>query len=217
MAMLDINELKFNGDGLIPAAVTDAASGKLLTLAYMSRESLELTMAEGRTVFQSRSRGGLWRKGETSGHIQRVVSILADCDRDALEVKVVKEGPACHTGADSCFNDEIFASGTLSAFSADALYDMLSARKASPREGSYTSYLFEKGIEKILKKIGEESAEVIIAGAARNRDETVYELADLAYHCLVLMAELGITPDDARRELASRHVVDKKVKQEKMT
>ncbi|MDR2421714.1 MAG: bifunctional phosphoribosyl-AMP cyclohydrolase/phosphoribosyl-ATP diphosphatase HisIE [Oscillospiraceae bacterium] len=215
--MLDINELKFGADGLIPAAVTDAVSGKLLTIAYMSRESLELTIAEGRTVFMSRSRGGLWRKGETSGNVQRVVKILADCDRDALEVSVVKDGPACHTGADSCFNDEIFVSGTLSAFSIDALYETLSARKADPKEGSYTSYLFEKGADKILKKIGEEATEVIIAGAVRDREETVYELADLAYHCLVLMAELGITPDDARRELASRHIVDKKVKQEKMT
>jgi phosphoribosyl-ATP pyrophosphohydrolase/phosphoribosyl-AMP cyclohydrolase len=195
--------------------VTDAVSGKLLTLAYMNRESLELTIKEGRTVFWSRSRGELWRKGETSGNIQRVVKILADCDRDALEVKVIKDGPACHTGADSCFFDELFISDKLSAFSIDSLYEMLTERKLSPKEGSYTSYLFDKGTDKILKKIGEEATEVIIAGAVRNREETVYELADLAYHCLVLMAQLGITPDDARSELASRHIVDKKIKQEK--
>ncbi|MDR2615472.1 MAG: bifunctional phosphoribosyl-AMP cyclohydrolase/phosphoribosyl-ATP diphosphatase HisIE [Oscillospiraceae bacterium] len=195
--------------------MTDAVSGKLLTLAYMNRESLELTIKEGRTVFWSRSRGELWRKGETSGNIQRVVKILADCDRDALEVKVIKDGPACHTGADSCFFDELFISDKLSAFSIDSLYEMLTERKLSPKEGSYTSYLFDKGTDKILKKIGEEATEVIIAGAVRNREETVYELADLAYHCLVLMAQLGITPDDARSELASRHIVDKKIKQEK--
>ncbi|MDR1329596.1 MAG: bifunctional phosphoribosyl-AMP cyclohydrolase/phosphoribosyl-ATP diphosphatase HisIE [Oscillospiraceae bacterium] len=215
--MLNINDLKFDPAGLIPAAVTDAVNGKLLTLAYMNRESLRLTMAEGRTVFWSRSRGELWRKGETSGNIQRVVTIRADCDRDALEISVIKDGPACHTGADSCFNDELYASDALSAFSADRLYDMLLGRRANPKDGSYTSYLFEKGLDKILKKIGEESTEVIIAAKSNDRAETIYELADLAYHAMVLMAQSGITPDDIRRELASRHIVDNKIKQEKMT
>ncbi|MDR1064937.1 MAG: bifunctional phosphoribosyl-AMP cyclohydrolase/phosphoribosyl-ATP diphosphatase HisIE [Oscillospiraceae bacterium] len=219
--MLNINDLKFDPAGLIPAAVTDAVSGKLLTLAYMNRESLRLTMSEGRTVFWSRSRGELWRKGETSGNTQRVVAIRADCDRDALEISVIKDGPACHTGADSCFNDELYASDTLSAFSADKLYDMLSDRRANPKDGSYTSYLFDRGLDKILKKIGEESTEVIIAAKSEaqsdSRAETIYELADLAYHAMVLMAQSGITPDDVRRELASRHIVDNKIKQEKMT
>ncbi|MDR0839642.1 MAG: bifunctional phosphoribosyl-AMP cyclohydrolase/phosphoribosyl-ATP diphosphatase HisIE [Oscillospiraceae bacterium] len=215
--MVNIDELKFDANGLIPAAVTDAISGKLLTLAYMNRESLALTLAEGRTVFWSRSRRELWRKGETSGNVQRVVSITADCERNSLEVSVIKDGPACHTGADSCFNDAVYESDTLSAFSVDGLYDMLSDRRANPKEGSYTSYLFDKGLDKILKKIGEESTEVIIAAKSADRAETIYELADLYYHALVLMLEAGITPDDVRRELASRHVVDKKVKQEKMT
>jgi phosphoribosyl-ATP pyrophosphohydrolase/phosphoribosyl-AMP cyclohydrolase len=212
---MNIDELKFDDNGLIPAAVTDAVSGKLLTLAYMNREALELTLAEERTVFWSRSRKALWRKGETSGNVQRVVSVTADCDRDALEISVIKDGPACHTGADSCFNDAVFESATLSAFSVDGLYEMLSERKSNPKEGSYTSYLFDKGLDKILKKIGEESTEVIIAAKDADKRETVYEIADLAYHVLTLMVESGITPDDIRAELASRHVVDKKVKQEK--
>ncbi|MDR0862918.1 MAG: bifunctional phosphoribosyl-AMP cyclohydrolase/phosphoribosyl-ATP diphosphatase HisIE [Oscillospiraceae bacterium] len=215
--MLNLNELKFDADGLIPAIVTDAVNGAVLTLAYMNRESLELTIAEGRTVFWSRSRRELWRKGETSGNVQRVVSITSDCDRDALTVAVLKDGPACHTGADSCFNDEVYASDELSAFSLDGLYDMLVGRKEHGKEGSYTTYLFEKGLDKILKKIGEESTEVIIAGKAEDKSETVYEIADLAYHVMVLMVQAGISVDDVRRELSSRHVVDKKVKQEKMT
>jgi len=214
---INIDNLKFDSVGLIPAVVTDARSGKLLTLAYMNRESLGLTIAEGRTVFWSRSRQELWRKGETSGNVQRVVSITADCEGNSLQVKVIKSGPACHTGADSCFNATIFESDELSEFSIDALYDMLAERKSNPREGSYTSYLFEKGLDKILKKIGEECTEVIIAAKADDRAETIYEIADLAYHVLTLMVQTGLTPDIIRAELASRHVVDKKVKQEKMT
>ncbi|MDR0906014.1 MAG: bifunctional phosphoribosyl-AMP cyclohydrolase/phosphoribosyl-ATP diphosphatase HisIE [Oscillospiraceae bacterium] len=212
---MNIDELKFDAAGLIPAAVTDAVSGKLLTLAYMNREALELTLKEERTVFWSRSRKELWRKGETSGNVQRVVAVTADCDRDALEISVIKDGPACHTGADSCFGESVFESATLSAFSVDGLYDMLSERKSNPKEGSYTSYLFDKGLDKILKKIGEESTEVIIAAKDADKRETVYEIADLAYHVLTLMVEADITPDEIRAELASRHVVDKKVKQEK--
>ncbi len=215
--MLPIEELQFDRDGLIPAVVVDALSKKVLTLAYMNRESLEISMREGTTCFWSRSRKQLWRKGETSGNRQHIVSITADCDRDALVVLVEKDGPACHTGADSCFNDTVFQSDTLQEFSLQGLYELLEGRKKDRPEGSYTTYLFEKGIDKILKKVGEECTEVIIAGKADDKKETVYELADLAYHAMVLMVQMGITPEDVQRELASRHVIDHKVKQEKMT
>ena len=214
---MDLNKLKFDERGLIPAVVVDAESKKVLTLAYMNRESLEISMREGRTCFWSRSRQELWRKGETSGNVQRIVSITADCDLDALVVKVKKAGPACHTGADSCFFNPVYESDELSEFSLDGLYELLQGRKKELPEGSYTTYLFQKGLDKILKKVGEESTEVIIAAHARDRRETVYEMADLAYHVMVLMVELGITPEEVRRELASRHVIDHKVKQEKMT
>jgi phosphoribosyl-ATP pyrophosphohydrolase/phosphoribosyl-AMP cyclohydrolase len=215
--MIKIDELKFDDKGLIPAIVVDAISGDVLTLAYMSRESLKITMEKELCCFYSRSRNELWLKGETSGNYQHVVSITADCDNDALTVKVVKDGPACHTGTNSCFTKELFASDTLSDWSLDGLYELLVGRKETKPEGSYTTYLFEKGIDKILKKVGEESTEVIIAGKANDKAETVYELADLTYHAMVLMVEMGISLDDVRRELASRHVIDKKVKQEKMT
>ncbi|MDR1217423.1 MAG: bifunctional phosphoribosyl-AMP cyclohydrolase/phosphoribosyl-ATP diphosphatase HisIE [Oscillospiraceae bacterium] len=214
--MLSIDELKFDENGLIPAVVADAGTGDVLTLAYMSRESLKISMDEGRTCFWSRSRGELWRKGETSGNVQHIVGIAADCDRDALAVYVNKDGPACHTGAQSCFNEYLYGERA-SGFSLSSLFELISERRRDRKDGSYTTYLFDKGIDKILKKIGEESTEVVIAGKAADRGETVYELADLAYHCLVLMAELGLTPDDVRRELESRHVIDKKIKQEKMT
>ena len=215
--MLNIDELKFDSQGLIPAIVVDAGSKKVLTLAYMTRESLEITMREGRTCFWSRSRRELWRKGETSGNIQRVVSITADCDRDTLVVEVNKAGPACHLGTDSCFNDRVFEGGESAPFSVEGLYALLQGRKADLPEGSYTTYLFQKCLDKILKKVGEECAEVIIAGKAGDRAETVYEIADLMYHVMVLMVELGIPVEDITRELASRHVIDHKVKQEKMT
>ncbi len=215
--MLPIEELKFDRDGLIPAVVVDAIDKKVLTLAYMNRESLEISMREGMTCFWSRSRKQLWRKGETSGNRQHIVSITADCDRDALVVLVEKDGPACHTGADSCFNDKVFQSDTLQEFNLQGLYELLEERKRDRPEGSYTTYLFEKGIDKILKKVGEECTEVIIAGKADDKRETIYELADLAYHAMVLMVQMGITPGDVQRELASRHVIDHKVKQEKMT
>ena len=213
--MFDIEKLKFDYRGLIPAVVTDAETGKVLMVAYMNRESLEISLREGYTCFWSRSRQQLWRKGETSGNKQRIVSITADCDADTLLVSVVKSGPACHTGAESCFFNPVYESGE-QPFSVDGLYQLLLGRKRERPEGSYTTYLFEKGRDKILKKVGEESTEVIIAGKADDRAETVYELADLAYHALVLMADMGITPDDVRRELAGRHVIDHKVKQEKM-
>ncbi len=215
--MLDINTLKFDEKGLIPAIVVDATTKKVLTLAYMNRESLEISIKEQKTCFFSRSRQELWRKGETSGNFQHIVSITADCDRDALTVLVNKEGPACHTGAESCFNDTVFESDKNHAFSMEGLYDLLVDRKQTKPEGSYTTYLFEKGIDKILKKIGEESTEVIIAGKANDKAETVYEIADLAYHVMVLMVEMGISVEDIKKELASRHIIDHKVKQEKMT
>ncbi len=215
--MLDINLLKFDEKGLIPAIVTDAESGKVLTLAYMNRESLEISMEKGLTCFFSRSRNQLWLKGETSGNYQHIVSITADCDYDALVVKVKKDGPACHTGADSCFNDLVYESDELSEFSLDGLAKLIEGRKTDKKEGSYTTYLFEKGIDKILKKVGEECTEVIIAGKADDKKETIYEISDLVYHVLVLMIEMGISIEDIKKELASRHVIDKKVKQEKMT
>ena len=214
--MLNIDELKFDEKGLIPAVVVDADSKKVLTVAYMNRESLEISIREEMTCFWSRSRQELWRKGETSGNRQHIVSIVADCDRDALTVLVKKDGPACHTGADSCFNDSVFESDKLSAFSLEALMDVIRGRKIEKKEGSYTTYLFEKGIDKILKKVGEECTEVIIAGKANDKAETIYEISDLVYHVMVLMIEMGISLEDINQELASRHVIDHKVKQEKM-
>lgn len=214
--MTDINKLKFDRDGLIPAVVVDAYSKKVLTLAYMSRESLEISMQKELACFYSRSRKELWLKGETSGNYQHIVSIIADCDMDALTVVVEKDGPACHTGTDSCFTNTLFESGERREFSVDLLYGLLKDRKQRLPEGSYTTYLFQKGLDKILKKIGEESAEVIIAGKDKDKKETVYEIADLAYHVMVLMVEMGISVEDIRRELASRHIIDHKVKQEKM-
>ena len=217
MIMFDINELKFDEKGLIPAVVVDSVTKKVLTVAYMNKESLAISMEKGKTCFWSRSRNELWLKGETSGNYQHIVSITADCDRDALTVVVDKDGPACHTGADSCFNEVIYQSEDRHEFSLEGLMEMLEGRKLSPKEGSYTSYLFQKGIDKILKKVGEECTEVIIAGKADDKKETVYEIADLAYHVMVLMVQMGISLEDVRRELAGRHIIDHKVKQEKMT
>ncbi|MBR6823550.1 MAG: bifunctional phosphoribosyl-AMP cyclohydrolase/phosphoribosyl-ATP diphosphatase HisIE [Firmicutes bacterium] len=212
--MIDIEQLKFDERGLIPAVITEEGSGRLLTLAYMSKESLQISMEKGLTCFFSRSRNELWLKGETSGNYQHIVSITADCDMDALQVVVRKDGPACHTGAESCFHNPVF--GT-EAFTLEGLYALLEGRKAELPEGSYTTYLFQKGLDKILKKVGEESTEVIIAAHAKDEKETVYEMADLIYHMMVLMVEMGIPLAALRDELASRHVIDHKVKQEKMT
>ena len=209
-------ELKFDEKGLIPAIVQDHYTKQVLTLAYMNAETLALTIAEGRTVFWSRSRQEIWRKGESSGNVQRVVSITADCDADALVVEVVKDGPACHTGAESCFFNEVYVSPELKQFSWQGLYELIKGRKDTPTAGSYTTYLFEKGKEKILKKVGEECTEVIIAGEKEDKAETVYEISDLAYHVLVLMVSAGITVEDVTRELEKRHVIDHKVKQERM-
>ena len=215
--MLNIDELKFDEKGLIPAIVKDAISGKVLTLAYMNRESLKISMEKGLTCFWSRSRQELWLKGETSGNYQHIVSITADCDNDALLVSVEPDGPACHTGSFSCFEKPVFQSEERHDFSLDSLMKLIEGRKTNKQEGSYTTYLFEKGLDKILKKVGEESTEVIIAAKAEDKAETIYEISDLAYHVMVLMVEAGISLEDIHRELASRHVIDHKVKQEKMT
>ncbi len=214
---MNLEMLKFDEKGLIPAIVVDAVSKKVLTLAYMNRESLQISMEKGLTCFWSRSRNELWLKGETSGNFQHIVSMTADCDGDALVVMVEPEGPACHKGTKSCFENTVWESPERQEFSLEKLMEMLQGRKAEKKEGSYTTYLFEKGIDKILKKVGEESTEVIVAAKGDDKKETVYEIADLAYHVMVLMIQMGITLEDVHAELASRHVIDKKVKQEKMT
>ena len=215
--MLNIDELKFDEKGLIPAIVVDSITKKVLTLAYMNRESLQISMEKGLTCFFSRSRQKLWLKGETSGNFQHIVSITADCDNDALVVTVEPDGPACHLGTESCFTKPVWESDELHDFSLSDLMKLIEGRKVDKKEGSYTTYLFEKGLDKILKKVGEESTEVIIAAKAEDKKETIYEIADLAYHVMVLMIQAGISLEDVHRELASRHVIDKKVKQEKMT
>ncbi|MBQ9841568.1 MAG: bifunctional phosphoribosyl-AMP cyclohydrolase/phosphoribosyl-ATP diphosphatase HisIE [Clostridia bacterium] len=214
--MIDVTTLKFDDKGLIPAVVVDSITKKVLTVAYMNKESLQISMEKGLTCFYSRSRQELWLKGETSGNYQHIVSITADCDGDALVVVVDKDGPACHTGEETCFHNPIWESDERQEFSLDALMEMLVGRKETPKEGSYTTYLFEKGLDKILKKVGEECTEVIIGAKSDDKAETVYEIADLAYHVMVLMIQMGISLEDIHRELASRHVIDKKVKQEKM-
>ena len=215
--MINIDELKFDEKGLIPAIVVDAITKRVLTLAYMNRESLQISMEKELTCFWSRSRQELWLKGETSGNYQHIVSITADCDRDALVVMVEPDGPACHLGTDSCFEYPVFQSEERHEFSYQGLMDLIEGRKTDPKEGSYTTYLFDKGLDKILKKVGEESTEVIIAAKDQDKEETIYEVADLAYHVMVMMIEAGVSLEDIHKELASRHVIDHKVKQEKMT
>ncbi len=215
--MINIDELKFDEKGLIPAIVVDSVTKKVLTLAYMNKESLKISMDKGLTCFYSRSRDELWLKGETSGNYQHIVSITADCDKDALVVVVEKDGPACHLGTDSCFESPVWESDELSEFSYESLMELIRGRKTDKKEGSYTTYLFEKGIDKILKKVGEESTEVIIGAKSNDKKETIYEIADLLYHIMVLMIEMGISLEDIHKELASRHVIDHKIKQEKMT
>lgn len=214
--MISIDELVFDEKGLIPAVVVDDVTREVLTVAYMNRDSLKISMKKGLTCFYSRSRQELWLKGETSGNYQHIVSITADCDRDALTVVVKRDGPACHLGNVSCFCDKIYESEEMQDFTLDSLMNLIASRKTEKKEGSYTTYLFEKGIDKILKKVGEESTEVIVAGKGNDRAETIYEIADLTYHVMVLMIEMGISIEDIHRELSSRHVIDKKIKQEKM-
>ena len=215
--MININDLKFDEKGLIPAVVVDAVTKQVLTVAYMNRESLEVSMEKGLTCFWSRSRNELWLKGETSGNYQHIVSITADCDNDALVVTVEKDGPACHLGTESCFNNTLWENEERTEFSLQSLMKLIEGRKTDKKEGSYTTYLFEKGLDKILKKVGEECTEVIIAAKDNDKAETIYEIADLTYHVMVLMLEAGISLEDIHRELASRHVIDHKIKQEKMT
>lgn len=216
MKLIDLDKLVFDKDGLIPAVVQDAYSKKVLTVAYMNRESLEISIKRKLTCFWSRSRKKLWLKGETSGNFQHIVSITADCDMDSLVIEVVKDGPACHLGTDSCFTNAVYENEDINEFSIEGLYGLIKGRKDNPKEGSYTSYLFDKGVDKILKKVGEECTEVVIAAKGGDKEETVFEISDLTYHVLVLMAECGITLNDIKAQLASRHVVDKKVKQERL-
>lgn len=214
--MTKIEDLKFDANGLIPAVVQDYYTKSVLTVAYMNQESLKISMEEGKTCFWSRSRQELWRKGETSGNYQHIVTIKSDCDNDALVVEVVKDGPACHLGTDSCFENYLYISPEIKEFSLDSLYELIKGRKTDKKEGSYTTYLFEKGIDKILKKVGEECTEVVIAGKGADKEETIFEIADLTYHVMVLMVEMGISLNEIKDELAKRHVIDHKVKQERM-
>lgn len=214
--MISIDELKFDEKGLIPAIVYNAVTRRVLTLAYMNKESLQISLDKGLTCFFSRSRNELWLKGETSGNYQHITSITADCDRDALAIAVIPDGPACHLGTKSCFEYPLYKPAEMTEFSYDALFELIKGRKTNRKEGSYTTYLFDKGLDKILKKVGEECTEVVIAAKDNDRRETIYEIADLAYHVMVLMVEAGITIDDITKELAARHVIDHKIKQEKM-
>lgn len=212
--ILNIDKLKFDDNGLIPAIVIDYYTKEVLTLAYMNKESLEISLKEGKTCFYSRSRKELWRKGETSKNYQHIQSIKSDCDNDALIIEVIKEGPACHTGAESCFMNEVYQKENYKDFSIYKLYELIKGRKINMTEGSYTTYLFNSGIDKILKKIGEESSEVIIGAKNGSKEEIIYELSDLLYHSLVLMVEKNITLNDIKDELSKRSIIDKKVKQE---
>ena len=195
------DELKFDERGLIPTIVQDARTREVLTLAYMNRESLAKTIETRQTWFWSRSRNELWHKGETSGNTQEVVDLVADCDSDAIVVLVSPAGPACHTGARSCF--ELPQNEDLGGVLAE-LYELIESRQRERPEGSYTTYLFDKGIDKILKKVGEESAETIIAAKNDETNPLVSEVSDLIYHLLVLLVERGVSLDQIRDELAQR-------------
>lgn len=214
--ILNIDKLKFDDNGLIPAIIIDYYTKEVLTLAYMNKESLEISLKEGKTCFYSRSRKELWRKGKTSKNYQHIQSIKSDCDNDALVIEVIKDGPACHTGAESCFMNEVYQKENYKDFSIYKLYELIRGRKINMTEGSYTTYLFNSGIDKILKKIGEESSEVIIGAKNGSKEEIIYELSDLLYHSLVLMVEKNITLNDIKDELSKRSIIDKKVKQESM-
>lgn len=200
-----ISKLKFDDNGLIPAIIQDYTDGRVLMLAYMNEQSLRKTMETGQTYFYSRSRNELWHKGETSGHFQNVKGISYDCDADALLIQVEQIGAACHTGHRSCFFNTVTEQPDTAEEDVLAeLYDVIVDRKNNPKEGSYTDYLFEKGIDKILKKVGEESAEVIIAAKNGVYDEVRWEVADLFYHVLVLLVQQGMTLDDIYAELKGR-------------
>lgn len=213
---MSLTQLKFDAHGLVPAVIQDAASGAVLMVAYMNKEAVEKTLASGVTWFYSRSRKALWQKGETSGHVQKVREIYYDCDGDTLLVKVDQTGAACHEGTFSCFSRRLDGEGPARDTAAAAAYDnpamtilyelynVINDRKQNPKEGSYTNYLFEKGRDKILKKVGEEAAETIIASKNDAKSEILYEMADLWYHCLVLLAHHDITPTELFAELRSR-------------
>lgn len=213
MESIDISNVKFDEKGLVSCVVQDYYTKQVLMLAYMNRESLIKTMETGLATFYSRSRQELWTKGATSGNLQHVVELRLDCDGDAIVAEVKKDGPACHTGNESCFYRDLFVGNDMKPFSIEGLYELIKGRKTNPKEGSYTTYLFNRGIDKILKKVGEECTEVIIEGKAGNRQAAIYELADLYYHALVMMVEMDILPKDVFEELANRHVLDKKIKQ----
>lgn len=202
-------EIKYDEKGLIPAIIQDSSNNEVLMMAYMNEESLNKTLASGYTWFFSRSRQQLWMKGESSGNTQKVEQILYDCDEDTLLIKVKPAGPACHTGNYSCFyrdlqGEEIDTSIPFQVNILQELYQIILSRQQEMPEGSYTSYLFQEGIDKILKKVGEESAEVIIAAKNRDKNEVVYETADLIYHLLVMMVEQGVKLADIYKELSSR-------------
>ncbi len=210
-----ITDIKFDERGLVPAIVQDATSLQVLTLAYMNRESLGRTLETNETWFWSRSRSRLWHKGETSGNKQRVVQVRVDCDHDALRILVVPAGPACHTGAQTCFNNELPSDSQGGERSEekradleevlDRLYRLIELRNRERPEGSYTTYLFDQGLDKILKKVGEECAETIIAAKNHDRSALIKETSDLLYHLLVLFVDRGLTLDEVRDELLSRN------------
>ena len=204
--MIDIRKLKFNKDGLIPVVTSDAFTNKALMQAYMNAEAVAATVESGFATYFSRSRRALWRKGESSGNVQRVVRILTDCDRDTLLLDVIQTGVACHTGSYSCFEEVVYSDPTAAPeFTVARLHSLIQSRRDNPTDDSYTAKLFEKGLDTILKKIGEESAEVIIAAKGNERGNAVYEIADLYYHVNVLMAHMGIAPEEIEAELARRH------------
>jgi phosphoribosyl-ATP pyrophosphohydrolase/phosphoribosyl-AMP cyclohydrolase len=197
--------VKFDKEGLIPAIIQEASSGKVLMLGYMNEESLKKTVETGTTWFWSRERQKLWNKGETSGNIQKVKEIRLDCDGDALLILVAQTGVACHTGNLSCFFQNFYTKEPASTFNLETLYDIILSRKLNPVDGSYTCKLFKEGVERISKKVGEESVEVILAGIKGDRDEVIYEVSDLFYHTLVLLASLDISPQEIYNELNRRH------------
>ena len=216
---MKIEDLKFDRDGLIPAIIQDVESGEVLMLGYMNREAVEKTLETGRTHFWSRSRQKLWMKGETSGHVQTIQDAYFDCDKDALLWKVQQTTAACHTGHYSCFynkmddhnivaaDQKVFDPGKVYGNGAEILqelYDVVIDRRDHPKEGSYTNYLFTKGLDKILKKVGEETAEVIIASKNRSKEEVTYEASDLIYHLMVLLVEQDVTLENIFAELQKR-------------
>jgi len=203
---MNTDNIKFNEKGLVPVVVQDVKTNAVLMLAYMNRESVEKTLKTGKMTYFSRSRNALWQKGETSGNFQTLHELKVDCDGDTLLALVTQQGVACHTGNYSCFFESLFGKGEyISGYGLiDELFSVIEDRKKNPKEGSYTNYLLEKGIDKILKKVGEEAAEVIIASKNAAPDEIRYEAADLIYHLLVLLSSQGMSPSEVFAELEKR-------------